>query len=66
MMLFKLIYFPNPKSDRNKEIICNFVYESERNIIFGGRLGEYKYYNMDEVIESSLNKFNSIIKMSLI
>lgn len=27
---------------------------SEKNIIFGGRLGEYKYYDMDQVIEQSL------------
>jgi UDP-galactopyranose mutase len=26
------------------------------NIIFGGRLAEYKYYDMDDVIEVSLNK----------
>jgi UDP-galactopyranose mutase len=26
----------------------------EKNIIFGGRLGEYRYYDMDEVIESAL------------
>lgn len=26
----------------------------EKNIIFGGRLGEYKYYDMDKVIESAL------------
>ena len=24
-------------------------------MIFGGRLGEYKYYDMDKVIESALN-----------
>lgn len=28
---------------------------SEPNIIFGGRLGEYKYYDMDKVIASALN-----------
>ena len=28
----------------------------ESNIIFGGRLGEYKYYDMDKVIEVALNK----------
>jgi UDP-galactopyranose mutase len=28
--------------------------EHERNAIFGGRLAEYKYYNMDEVIERAL------------
>ena len=29
--------------------------ESEKNVIFGGRLGEYKYYDMDAVIASALN-----------
>lgn len=28
--------------------------EAENNIIFGGRLGEYKYYDMDAVIASAL------------
>lgn len=28
--------------------------DQEKNIIFGGRLGEYKYYDMDMVIESAL------------
>lgn len=28
--------------------------DSEKNIIFGGRLGEYKYYDMDAVIASAL------------
>ena len=34
----------------------------EKNIIFGGRLGEYRYYDMDKTIESALelskNEFN--------
>ncbi len=29
--------------------------ENEKNIIFGGRLGEYKYYDMDAVIDAALN-----------
>ena len=29
--------------------------ENETNVIFGGRLGEYKYYDMDKVIESVLD-----------
>ena len=29
----------------------------EENVIFGGRLGEYKYYDMDAVIEASLKKW---------
>ena len=28
--------------------------ESEENVLFGGRLGEYKYYDMDKVIASPL------------
>ena len=27
---------------------------SEKNVIFGGRLGEYKYYDMDQVIAAAL------------
>ncbi len=32
--------------------------QTEKNVIFGGKLGEYKYYNMDEVISSSLKLCN--------
>lgn len=28
--------------------------EQEKNVIFGGRLGNYKYYDMDKVIEAAL------------
>ena len=28
--------------------------EKEANVIFGGRLGSYKYYDMDKVIEAAL------------
>ena len=28
--------------------------ESEERVVFGGRLGEYRYYDMDAVIESVL------------
>ena len=28
--------------------------EQEKKTIFGGRLGEYKYYDMDQVIASAL------------
>ena len=28
--------------------------ENENKIIFGGRLGEYKYYDMDQVILAAL------------
>ena len=32
----------------------------EKNILFGGRLGEYKYYDMDKVIASALEKSKEI------
>lgn len=35
--------------------------KKEKKLIFGGRLGEYKYYDMDKVIESALNKIDTII-----
>ncbi len=34
--------------------------ENEKNIIFGGRLGEYKYYDMDAVIAAALDKCKKI------
>ena len=36
--------------------------ESEKNVIFGGRLGEYKYYDMDAVIASALKKCEEELK----
>lgn len=29
--------------------------DEEKNVVFGGRLGEYKYYDMDVVVERALN-----------
>ena len=29
--------------------------DKERNVLFGGRLAEYKYYDMDKVVEKVLN-----------
>ena len=34
--------------------------DAEQAVIFGGRLAEYKYYDMDKVIESALNKVDEI------
>ena len=36
--------------------------EQEKNVIFGGRLGEYKYYDMDQVIAAALEKINTILE----
>ena len=35
--------------------------DMEKNTVFGGRLGKYRYYNMDQVIEAALNKANQLI-----
>lgn len=34
--------------------------EEEKNVIFGGRLGDYKYYDMDAVIAAALRKVEEI------
>ena len=35
---------------------------SEKNVIFGGRLGEYKYYDMDQVIAAALEMCGRVMK----
>ena len=44
--------------EKNSKLYAEYkkLAESEKNIIFGGRLGEYKYYDMDAVIASALKK----------
>ena len=34
--------------------------DKEKNVIFGGRLAEYRYYDMHQVIESALNRIKEI------
>ena len=36
--------------------------DRETNVIFGGRLGEYKYYDMDQVIAAALTKAEQILR----
>ncbi|MCR6513731.1 MAG: UDP-galactopyranose mutase [Clostridium chrysemydis] len=49
-------YYP-VNDDKNTEIYNKYKEEAdkEENVIFGGRLAEYKYYDMHNVIESALN-----------
>ena len=35
--------------------------DAEEHVIFGGRLGEYKYYDMDQVIAAALGKAKEIL-----
>ena len=51
----KETYYPI-NNDRNNKIYEKYkeLAEKENNVIFGGRLGEYKYYDMHKVIERAL------------
>lgn len=48
-------YYP-VNDEKNGELYKKYrkLADQEKNIIFGGRLGEYKYYDMDAVIASAL------------
>ena len=49
-------YYPinNEKNNKLYEKYRNLALKN-RNVIFGGRLGQYKYYDMHKVIEEALN-----------
>jgi UDP-galactopyranose mutase len=36
--------------------------EAESNVVFGGRLGEYKYYDMDKIVEAALQKAKEVLE----
>lgn len=48
-------YYP-VNNEQNNQLFEKYreLAEKENNVIFGGRLGNYKYYDMDKVIESAL------------
>lgn len=45
--------------DKNNELAEKYreLSKKEENVIFGGRLAEYKYYDMDDVIKSALQSY---------
>ena len=49
-------YYP-VNDAKNQELFEKYraLAAKEENVIFGGRLAEYKYYDMDKVIESAMN-----------
>lgn len=49
-------YYP-VNNARNQSLYEQYaaLAQNEQNVIFGGRLAEYKYYDMDDVVESALN-----------
>lgn len=48
-------YYP-VNNDKNQQLYEKYaaLAKQESNVIFGGRLAEYKYYDMDDVIKSAL------------
>ena len=47
--------------DKNNSLAENYrkLASKENNVIFGGRLAEYKYYDMDDVIKSAFNTYQN-------
>jgi UDP-galactopyranose mutase len=56
-------YYPIPRKE-NMEIYNRYksLAASETNTLFTGRLGTYKYYNMDQVVAQSLTLFKKIMQ----
>ena len=52
-------YYPI-NNDENNELYAKYkeLADKEENVIFGGRLAEYKYYDMHNVIEKALEAVN--------
>lgn len=53
-------YYP-VNDERNNALANDYraLAEKEENVIFGGRLAEYKYYDMAPVIESAIRAFHA-------
>ena len=49
-------YYP-VNNERNQKLYGQYaeLAKQEKNVVFGGRLAEYKYYDMDDVIKSALD-----------
>lgn len=47
-------YYP-VNDDKNNKLYAKYkeLADKEDKVIFGGRLGQYKYYDMDQVIEEA-------------
>ena len=54
-------YYP-VNDDNNNRLASKYkeLAEKEENVIFGGRLAEYKYYDMDDVVKSALDMYKNI------
>lgn len=59
----KIPYYP-VNDEKNNILYLKYLNEAKKlkNIIFGGRLGEYKYYDMDKVIGAALKRVKEVLK----
>ena len=59
--LGKESYYP-VNDDKNNAVYKKYkdLSEKDSNVIFGGRLAEYKYYDMHQIIASALSKIKTI------
>ncbi len=55
-------YYP-VNDEKNSSLYQKYkeLADTEKNIIFGGRLGEYKYYDMDTVIAAALDMCEKVL-----
>ena len=55
-------YYPI-NNHKNGEVLKLYIKlsENEKNVIFGGRLGSYKYYDMDDTIFNAMECFKKMI-----
>ena len=55
-------YYP-VNNERNQKLYAQYadLAKKEKNVIFGGRLAEYKYYDMDDVIKSALDVAEKVL-----
>ena len=55
-------YYP-VNDAKNSELYAKYkkLAEAEKNVIFGGRLGNYQYYDMDKVVGAALQKLEEIL-----
>ena len=53
-------YYPI-NNERNDKLFAEYqeLAKAEDNVLFGGRLGQYRYYDMDKVIEAALEMVSS-------
>lgn len=59
-------YYP-VNDEKNGKLYMQYkaLADKEANVIFGGRLGEYKYYDMDQVIAAALGQCSIELRQSI-